>query len=166
MPTNEPTWNFELPDSLLTGTSVISKIPMKEVNIDFCVTPDVLLETPDGLLKLPGAEGLLVLLSNGWPAPNPMRIGLSQLLLTNGKVLLVCSELARNDGISVAKAWPQLAEHLLKIAGIAAPEQAVFVEHYFYGSYTELTNQTKDDFYLMEIAWHGNKAIERKWHHL
>lgn len=163
---NEPTWNLKLPDSLLVGTSAVSKMSIQEVNIDFCVTPDVLLETPNGLRKLPAAEGLLVLLRNGWPAPNPMTIGLSQFLLADGKALLVCSELVRNEGVSVAKAWPELAEHLLKIAGISAPEQAVFVEHYFYGSFTEMASPTKDEFYLVEISWHSNKAVDRKWHHL
>jgi hypothetical protein len=39
-----------------------------------------------------------------------------------------------NDGVSVVHAWPQLAKHIPKIAGIAAPAQAVFVEHHFYAS--------------------------------
>ena len=107
-----------------------------------------------------------MLLTSGWPAPNPMTIGLTQFFLADGKVLLVCSELARKDGVGVAKAWPELAEHILNIADIADREQVVFVEHYFSESYTELTNQTKDDFYLVEIAWRANPAVGREWRHL
>lgn len=163
MLTDRRTFRLELPASLLTGARVISETPMQKVSIEFCLTPDVLMETPNGLAKLPAAEGLLVLLTNGWPAPEPMTIGLTQFFLTNGQVVLVCSQLAKNHGVSVTKAWPTLAEHVLKIAGIVDPRKAVFVEHYFHGSYDEPTTHATDDFYLVKITWNGDKAIEREW---
>lgn len=163
---NESPWDFDLPESLNAGSQVISKLPMQEVSIDHYIAPDVLLETSDGLVKLPVAEGLLTLLSSGWQAPCAMTIGLTQFFLADGTVLLVCSELEKNKGLSVANAWPELAEYVLKISDISAPERTIFVEHYFSGSYSEQKNQPKDAFYLVEIVWRGNKAVERKWHHL
>lgn len=139
---------------------------MQEVSIDHYIAPDVLLETPDGLVKLPVAEGLLTLLSSGWQVPCVMTIGLTQFFLADETVLLVCSELEKNKGVSVANAWPELAEYVLKLCGISPPGRAIFVEHYFSGSYSEQETQPKDTFYLVEIVWRGNKAVERKWRHL
>lgn len=136
---------------------------MQEIEIDFCMAPDVLLETADGLVKLPAAEGVLILLANGLPAPEPMTIGLTQFILADRKVVLVCTELAQNHGTSVARSWPTLAEYVLKIADITDHSQAVFVEHYSSGFKEQSASHARDHFYLVAIRWNGDKAVDQEW---
>lgn len=164
MPKDNRTWRFKLPASLATGTQAILETPMQEVSIDFCPTPDILLETSSGLTKLPSAEGLLLLISDGWPVPEPMTIGLRRYILGDNRTVLICTQLRKNRGISVAKAWPGLAEQIVDLVGIDDPNKAVFVEHYFQESFDTAPSYAVDIFYLVEIDWDGNRAIGQRWH--
>lgn len=70
----------------------------------------------------------------GMPASS-LVMGLTVFDLSNGRRVFCCTELADNPGRSVTNAWPELAQDLLNEVGGADWDSAVFVEHYFPGSY-------------------------------
>lgn len=95
-----------LPSELLNGAQVISSRP-----------------TMRYIASLPGMP------------TSSLVMGLTVFDLSNGRRVFCCTELADNPGRSVTNAWPELAQDLLNEVGGADWDSAVFVEHYFPGSY-------------------------------
>ncbi|WP_126447986.1 hypothetical protein [Sulfuricystis multivorans] len=151
-----------LPASLIDSTYVIAVDGPVPISIDSGVLK-VYAGSPDR--PLPSAEGTLELLKAGIPPVEPMTIGLSTFWLADGRQIFVCTELAENKGKSVTNAWPELAEKILHLAGDVPPQRAVFVEHYFGGSYDvgQCGLDYPETFDLVEIEWDGSRAVGNGW---
>jgi len=113
---------------------------------------------------LPSAESFLELVNIGI-LREPMTFCLTVFWLSDGRQVFVCTEIAENHGPSVTNAWPWLANHVLKIAGDVPREKAVFVEHYFSGSYGGHSS-TKETYDLVFLKWDADMVTGQGWQRL
>lgn len=151
-----------LPAKLVAGTHVIDATTPETLVLDLSLPVQVLTGAPNGRVsRLPAAEGRVAAIAAGLPVPEPMTLGLTLFDLADGRRIFVCTELAENRGVSVTNAWPQLADRLLSVIGGVKPEQAVFVEHYFPGSYK--SGHPEETFDLVEIEWREGRAVGQRW---
>lgn len=88
--------------------------------------------------------------------------------LRDGRRIIVCTELAENQGRSVTNAWPDLATVLLDGFGHdISPSKAVFVEHYAGNSVSYQGDDAPwETFDLVEIEWRDRVAVQASWKHI
>lgn len=153
----------ELPLKLCIGTYVVSSSAPELVTLELHYSPEVRVSSPEGdTTRLPAAEASIVALLNGIPAPEPTTIGLTTFDLANGKTVIVCTEVAENEGRSVTNSWPDLAPAVLQhLGGAVRRERAVFVEHYCTGSYRN--SDIEETFDEVVLAWSGDKPVGHSW---
>jgi len=124
-----------LPSELLNGAQVISSRP-----------------TMRYIASLPGMP------------TSSLVMGLTVFDLSNGRRVFCCTELADNPGRSVTNAWPELAQDLLNEVGGADWDCAVFVEHYFPGSYKG--GKIEEVFDLVEFGSSRDGFPHPRWRRL
>lgn len=148
-----------LPASLLNGAFVVANDGPTVLTAAPPI-PEVFLNGA----ALPAAEGFLELVNIG-VLREPMTFGLTIFWLSDGRQVFVCTELAGNRGPSVTNAWPWLADFVLKTAGDTPRDKAVFVEHYFHGSY-ESGMRIDETFDLVHLKWKGDRIAGQGWQRL
>ena len=94
----------------------------------------------------------------------PCRLAVTRQPLEDGRIALICSEIASNKGPSVTNAWPELATGLMELLDIA-PREAVFVEHYGPQSYAR-AGAMEDRFDLVRIDSGVGRGNGVKWRRL
>lgn len=127
--------SIDLPPELLNGAHVVSSRP-----------------TMRYIASLPGCPAFSLVM------------GLTVFDLSDGRRVFCCTELADNPGRSVTNAWPELAQDLLNEVGYVDWENAVFVEHYFPGSYEEM--RSGEIYDLVEIDFIAGGFPQTKWRRL
>jgi len=100
----------------------------------------------------------------GIPVARPAEFAVSHFILSDGRQIIVVTEIADNPGPSVTSAWPQLAGELFESLSVPSRERVQFVEHYFSGSY----NPPVDDphypsFAWVDIVWREGRAQGHSW---
>lgn len=151
-----------LPTTLLAGAHIVAASSPTLISLDYSLRRSIFVAEGAGTVRpMPAAEGSIALLLAGVPPPEPMTLGVTIFDLSDGRRVFVCSEVVENRGVSVTNAWPELASLLLRGDGGVKAEQAVFVEHYFQGSYR--SDKKEETFDLVEITWDGSRPVHQMW---
>ena len=87
-----------------------------------------------------------------------------------GKVV-VATELAKNEGMSVTNSWPLVGSHVYRamFAGKVAPGNILWIEQYNEGSYSETTRPgafASGEFTIVELIWDktSSEYVFPAWH--
>lgn len=152
-----------LPPSLLNGCRITETTGPAKVVLNHSLPRHVFVAGGQGGLEaMPAAEGSVALLKAGFPAPEPMTLCLTIFSLSDGRRVFICTELASNRGVSVTNAWPELAGVILRHFGNGVPpESAVFIEHYFPGSYR--SGERDETYDLVAIQWKDARPAGQIW---
>lgn len=94
------------------------------------------------------------------PSQPPTTLALDIFEMSDKRRIVVCTELARNQGRSITNSWPDLADHLRGLLG-GQETQLVFVEHYCGASYRD--RELPSTYDLVDLRWIMGHACLLGW---
>ncbi|CAI10438.1 hypothetical protein TMEC54S_00517 [Thauera mechernichensis] len=94
------------------------------------------------------------------PFQPPTTLALDIFEISDKRRILVCTELACNQGRSITNSWPDLADHLFKLLG-GQETQLVFIEHYCAVSYRD--REVPSTYDLVDLRWISGHASLLGW---
>lgn len=160
--------SIRLPGSFFTndrcGAYVLDNFGPEKIKLESGKLPTVLVRSKKGAGRQANPiEAIVALTQAGVELGRPMTMSLTWFDLSNGERVFVCTELAENEGKSVTNAWPELADALVRLSG-EPKRKAVFVEHYFAGSYPSGT--AEESFDLVDLRPNGDGTLAVGWRRL